>query len=400
MLTPEAAWQRIVAEIELLASRQTPRAEAAGRVLAAAVTATVDQPQADVSAMDGYVVHGEVAAGAQVPVCGTVAAGRPPDLTLAAGEAAKIMTGAVVPPGGDRVIPVEQTDGGDQQVLFQASPAAGAHIRRGGEVIRAGEPLLEKGAVLTPGAISVLASHGYAAVPTIREPTVAVMTTGDEVIPPEEQPAPGQLRDSNTSFLLAAGRSLGLSFHSLGIAEDDLDVLREKIREGLTADVLLLCGGVSMGEYDFVEDVLAELGCEQLFDKVAIQPGKPLVAARHPGGWVFGLPGNPASVMVTFWLFVRPLLRRLQGFGGGFWEGALAAELTGPLPPSKGRDRFLPVEIGFVDGRILATPRAPQGSHDVVSYAHGTALVRVRREADMATAAGARCEVLPLGSWG
>ncbi|MEE8524652.1 MAG: gephyrin-like molybdotransferase Glp [Thermoanaerobaculia bacterium] len=400
MLTPEAAWRLIAAEIEPLPPRETTRAAAAGHVLAAPLTATVDQPPADVSAMDGYVVHGEVAAGDPIPVRGTVAAGPPPELELAAGEAAKIMTGAVVPPGGDRVIPVEQTDGGDELVRFRIAPEQGAHIRRGGEVIRAGAPLLERGALLTPGAVSALASHGYASVSVVREPAVAVMTTGDEVIPPEEQPAAGQLRDSNTSFLLAAGRSLGLGFRSLGIARDEVEVLRDKIREGLEDDVLLLCGGVSMGEYDLVEDVLAELGCEQLFDRVAIQPGKPLVAARHPGGWVFGLPGNPASVMVTFWLFVRPLLRRLQGLPGGFWEGALAAELTAPLPPSKGRDRFLPAAIAFEDGKILATPRPPRGSHDVVAYAHDTALVRVHRDAEEPAAAGERCEILPLGNWG
>lgn len=400
MLTPEAAWRLIAAEIEPLPPRETTRAEAAGRVLAASLTATVDQPPADVSAMDGYAVHGDVAVGEPIPVRGTVAAGRPPALELAAGEAAKIMTGAVVPPGGDRVIPVEQTDGGDEQVRFRIAPEAGAHIRRGGEVIRAGGPLLERGTLLTPGAISALASHGYGTVSVVPAPTVAVMTTGDEVIPPEELPAAGQLRDSNTSFLLAAGHSLGLDFRSLGIARDDVDMLRGKIRQGLEADVLLLCGGVSMGEYDFVEDVLAELGCEQLFDRVAIQPGKPLVAARHPGGWVFGLPGNPASVMVTFWLFVRPLLRRLQGLPGGFWEGALTAELTAPLPPSKGRDRFLPAEITFADGKILAAPRGPRGSHDVVAYAHGTALVRVHRDVRRPAVAGERCEILPLGHWG
>ena len=223
---------------------------------------------------------------------------------------------------------------------------------------------------MTPGAISLLASHGHYTFAVHPPPAVAVLTTGDEVIPPELEPGPGQLRDSNTSFLLTAGRSLGLTFRSLGIAPDRLDALRSLIRKGLEADVLLLCGGVSMGEFDLVEDVLAELGCVTLFDRVKIQPGKPLVAARHLGGgsagWVLGLPGNPASVMVTFWLFVRPLLRRLQGRADGFWQGALDAELTAPLPPGKDRDRFLPAEVAFAGGRILATPFPPHGSHDVV----------------------------------
>ncbi len=407
MLTPEDAWDAIEGELQALPPRQTPRHEAVGRVLASDLAATADMPPADVSAMDGYVCRGDVAAGSSLPVVATVAAGRLPfaplrgdllDLRLEPGQAAKIMTGAVVPSGGDRVIPVEDTDGGDHRVVFHAAPEEGAHIRRGGEVVRTGAPLLPSGALLTPGAISLLASHGYASVPALAVPEVAVMTTGDELVPPEEQPAAGQLRDSNTSFLLAAGRVSGLDFKSLGIAPDRVDDLRERIARGLRSDVLLLCGGVSMGEFDLVEDVLAELGCQQRCDRVAIQPGKPLVVARHAGGWVFGLPGNPASVMVTYWLFAKPVLDRLQGLPGGFWHGALDARLDGGLPPGKGRDRFLPADVTFSDGLVRARPAPPRGSHDVVSYGCGTALVRIRPDAEPA-ADDDPCEILPLANW-
>ena len=407
MLTPEDAWDAIASELQPLPPRGTPRQEAVGRVLASDLAATVDMPPADVSAMDGYVCRGEVAAGTSLPVVATAAAGRPLDLRLESGQAAKIMTGAVVPAGGDRVIPVENTDAGGKSVVFHAAPAEGAHIRRGGEVVRTGATLLPAGSLLTPGAISLLASHGYASVPAIAVPEVAVMTTGDELVPPEEEPAAGQLRDSNTSFLLAAGRVSGLDFRSQGIASDRRSDLRERIARGLRSDVLLLCGGVSMGEFDLVEDVLAELGCEQLFDRVAIQPGKPLVVARHvapegsrrnSAGWVFGLPGNPASVMVTYWLFARPLIDRLQGLPGGFWHGALEARLDASLPPGKGKDRFLPAEVTFQGGTVRARPFPPQGSHDVVSYGRGTALVRIRPDAEPAST-GDPCEILPLASW-
>ncbi len=398
MLTPEEAWTAIEHRLQTLPSRPTPRIEATGRALAVALEATVDMPQADVSAMDGYVCNGNVAAGEPLPVVATAAAGKPLEIELQPGAAAKIMTGAVVPPGGDRVIPIEATDGGRETVVFNISPQAGAHIRLGGEVVRSGAPLLPAGSHLTPGAISLLASHGYGEVPTYRIPTVAVMTTGDEVVPPETEPLPGQLRDSNTSFLLAAGRVSGLDFHSLGTAPDNAGALRERISVGLQSDVLLLCGGVSMGDYDLVEDVLAELGCEQLFDRVAIQPGKPLVTARHTGGWVFGLPGNPASVMVTYWLFVKPVLERLQGLPGGFWQGALEGTLEQPLPPSKGKDRFLAAAVTFENARLRVRPFPPEGSHDVVSYGRGTALVRIRPGAGPA-AIGDRCEVLPLTTW-
>ncbi len=398
MLTPEAAWAAISSRLEVLEPRDVALAEATHRRLARSLTATVDMPPADMSAMDGYACGGDVEAGATLPVAGMITAGAPSAAVLAAGEAVKIMTGAVVPEGADRVIPVEETDGGGQRVVFHRAPPPGQHIRRGGEVVRRGQPLLAAGALLTPGAISLLASHGYTRTRVHRQPSVAVLATGDELVPPEASPGPGQLRDSNSSFLLSALRATGLAPRALGIAPDRPDALRRQIIEGLSADVLLLCGGVSMGELDLVEGVLDELGCEQLFDKVAIQPGKPLVAARHERGWVFGLPGNPASVMVTFWLFVRPLLRRLQGSGDSFWHGALAGELAAPLPGSKARDRFLSASARFSGGALRVTPHLPQGSHDVIAYAHGTALVRIRPRAAPASP-GTACEILPLGDW-
>lgn len=384
-------------------SRRWPRQRAAGRILAEDLAATVDVPPADVSAMDGYACAGEMPLGRAVAVVGTVAAGAPADFELEPGTAAKIMTGAVVPAGADRVIPVEKTvpdpgGGASGEVIFEASEAAGAHIRRGAEVCRRGEALLRAGALLTPGAISLAASHGYGELAVLTPPEVAVIVTGDEVVPPEALPGPGQLRDSNSAFLLAAGRSLGMDFRHLGIAPDRLEALRSTIGRGLESEVLLLSGGVSMGDFDLVEDVLAELGCERLFDRVAIQPGKPLVAARHAGGWVFGLPGNPASVMVTFWLFVRPLLRRMMGVEDGFWHGALGAELAGPLPASKDRDRFYPARVRFEDGSIRATPSLPRGSHDGVAYGSGSVLLRTRPGAGP-KAPGERCELLPLVDW-
>ena len=406
LLTPEEAWARIASSLEPRAARQVPRARAGGLALAADLTATVDMPPADVSAMDGYAAAGAPPVGAPLPVAGTAAAGRPAGFELASGEVCKIMTGAMVPAGADRVIPVEKSDGGkrgDDSVVFTEIEPAGAHIRRHGEVTRRGQPVLAAGAPLTPAAISLAAAHGYGELPVLPPPTVAVLVTGDEVVPPESEPGPGQLRDSNSAFLLAAGRSLGLEPRFLGIAPDEAGELRALVGRGLESEVLLLSGGVSMGEFDLVEDVLAELGCETLFDQVAIQPGKPLVVARHggggnAGGWVFGLPGNPASVMVTFWLFVRPLLRRLMGFADAFWHGALAAELAAPLPAAKDRDRFLAAHVRFAGGRIVATPRLPRGSHDVAAYARGSALARVRPGAPAASA-GDRCEVLPLANW-
>ena len=398
MITPEEAWRRIEAQLPAPGEALRPRREAAGLVLARALSARLDVPAADVSAMDGYALSGPVRAGERRAVAATVRAGDPPGLVLASTEVARIMTGAPVPAGADRVIPVEQTDGGRAEVELRAEPPAGENLRRRGEIMKAGDPLLPAGAQLTPGALALLATHGYSEVPVVRPPRIAILATGDEVVPPDAEPAPGQLRDSHTDFLLAAVSSLGLAAEPLGIAPDRDAELSALVERGLGFDVLLLCGGVSMGEFDLVEGVLARHGCRQLFNAVAIQPGKPLVFAVHDRGIVFGLPGNPASVMVAFWLLARPALRRLLGAPDGYWAGALSAELAAPLPGAGNRDRFLPAEVAFEGGRIRATPYPPRGSHDLSAYARGTALVRVRAGSP-ALPAGAPCEVLPLADW-
>jgi molybdenum cofactor synthesis domain-containing protein len=395
MIHPDEAWKRIAERLKPLPETMVPRRSAAGRVLARPFTATVDVPGLDVSAMDGYALPGPVPPGEPRQVSGIIVAGDPPGFRLEAPAVARIMTGAPVPAGADRVVPIEQTDGGKEAVVFHAEAQPGAHIRRRGEVLKAGDPFLPAGAPLTPGALSLIATHGYREIPIHRPPSVAVLTTGDEVVTPETEPAPGQLRDSHTDFLLAAGERIGLRFESLGIAPDRVDEIRTLVERGLRSDVLLLCGGVSMGELDLVEGVLAGLGCETHFDAVAIQPGKPLVFATHPGGLVFGLPGNPASVMVSFWLFVRPALRRLMGIEEDWWSGALAGVLEAPLPGSKNRDRFLSATVRTQDGQLRVTPHPPIGSHDLAAYGQGTALVRVRAGAEPALA-GDACEVVFL----
>lgn len=402
MIHPDEAWARIAPHLAPLPAEDVPRRQALGRVLARAVDATVDVPAADVSAMDGYALAGAAEPGRRYPVAATITAGTAPGTTLTPPAVARIMTGAPVPAGADRVIPVEQSDGGTMEAVFTVPGEVGDHIRRQGEVLGTGAPLLGAGTLLTPGSLALLATHGYAAVPVHRAPRVAVLATGDEVVPPESVPAPGQLRDSHTDFLLAAGAGLGLAFEPLGIAPDRVEALAQLVERGLAADVFLLCGGVSMGELDLSEGVLARAGCTIRFDAVAIQPGKPVVFATHLGrdgrtGLVFGLPGNPASVMVSFWLFVRPALRALLGSPDSWWPG-IPAVLAAPLPGSAGRERFLPAHAVARKGRLEVTPFPPKGSHDLAAYGGGNALVRVR-PGSPARPAGEPCEILPLADW-
>jgi molybdopterin molybdotransferase len=393
MLTPTEAWRRLEPHAGPLPSIQAPRRQAVGHVLAEDLTATVDIPSLDVSAMDGYAVGGETPPGSKLAVQTTVAAGQPPGVELAPGKAIRVMTGAPVPAGADRVIPIEATDGGEDTVSIEAGAAVGDHIRRHGEVLHRGEIILAAGEYISAGAGALIAAHGYATIPIVRAPSVAFLTTGDEIVPPEQRPEPGQLRDTHTDFLLGATRQLGLELRSLGIAPDDPDALRDALRPGLTADVLLVSGGVSAGAFDFVERALRELGCQRLFKGVAMQPGKPLLAARHSRGLVFGLPGNPGSVQVCYWLFVRPVLRRMMGLSDGFWHQAQHARLGSDLPAGRDRDRFLPATTVLDEGVLYAQPLHMQGSHDLRAFGRASALIRVAPEAPICHQ-GEECEIL------
>lgn len=381
MLAPEEAWSRLEPWLPPLPAVRSSRRAALGARLGEPIAARGDLPPMDVSALDGYALAADAPAGTTLPVALTLAAGDAPGAALPPGTAARIMTGAPVPAGADRVIAVEATQrvagAVDQVLLLAAGPAAGAAIRRRGEVVTRGAPLLEAGTRLGPAALALLASQGIDQILVVGTPRVAVLATGDEVVAPDREPPPGGLRDSHTDFLLAAGRRLGIEFESLGIAPDDPERLETAVARGLEADVLITTGGVSAGDFDLAEPAFARLGCQPLFDAVAIQPGKPMVAARGPRGLLFGLPGNPTSAMVTFALFVAPALERLRGGDARFWGDAFEVELAAALPGAKDRDRFVPARRGGPGAARSALPLAARGSHDLVAFAGAELLLRV-----------------------
>jgi len=405
MLPRDEAWSLLLPYLSPLPPTRLPRREARGRVLAEGVTATVDVPSADVSAMDGYAFAGDHAAGARLKVAGRIAAGERPGRELPEGAALKIMTGAPVPVGADRVIPFELTDRGAETVEITRPVDAGANIRRCGEVMETGAPLLAPGAVLTAEALALLATHGVGELAVHPAPRVAVLTTGDEVLPPEATPEPGQLRDSHTDFLTAGCAALGVEARALGIAPDEPAELARRLAAGLDdSDVLLVGGGVSAGELDYVEGTLADLGCRALFTSVAIQPGKPLTVAVRPAEedaqgrqrLVFGLPGNPGSVMVTFHLFVRPALRRLMGHAAAApHERLQTGVLAGSSSRAKKRDLYLPARAEVRDGVLAVEPLAPRGSHDLLAHARSNALLYLPAESGEGRV-GEACQVLPL----
>lgn len=319
MIDLAQAHARLAAEIEPLPVETVALADALGRVLARDVAADRDFPPTDRSAMDGYAVRSADAAGprAVLRVDGEQRAGEPPrDAPLAPGTCCRIFTGAVIPPGADAVVPVESTtavDGDDARVRIEPAVRPGDHVRRRGEELRAGALALGAGRLVRAAEIAALASVGAIRVEARRRPTVAVLATGDEIVEPDREPAPHQVRNSNAWSLAALLADSGHAVRRLGIAADRPEALDRAIADGLADDVLLLTGGVSVGAYDLVAAALARAGARTVFHGVAVKPGKPVLAARAGARWIFGLPGNPVSTFACSLLFVLPALRRLAG---------------------------------------------------------------------------------------
>jgi len=390
-----------VAETGTLGCEEVPLADSLGRVLREDVSSDIEMPPFDRAAMDGYAVRASDVSEAPrtLPVAGLIKAGDPPDFDLPAGQAAQIMTGAPLPSAADAVVPVEQTErAGGNDVRLLSAPAAGAHVAPRGSEARRGDHVLEAGRLIDAAATAVLATVGRARVSVGKRPSVAVLVTGDELVPVEAIPQGGQIRNSNGPALVAQARSCGAVVAPLGVAADRADALAAAMRPGLEADVLVVSGGVSAGEFDLVEDVFAGYGVEVFFDQVAIKPGKPLVFGRRDETLVFGLPGNPVSAMVTFEVFVRPALLALQG-ARALGRPVVVAELLGPLKNRSKRSAHLPVVVSARGSGLFAEPVQSRGSADVVAHARATGLAVL--DADQRdAAAGDRVSVRVLPGFG
>jgi molybdopterin molybdotransferase len=314
MPTFESARQIILDHVSTLPSEMVPVLDAVGRVLASDVAMPWDMPRWDNSAMDGFAVRSSDCTGpVRLRVTGYIPAGGLPPGPVRAGEAIKIMTGAPVPPGADAIAPVEDVDEADGAIQLRGPVKAGAHVRRQGEDLRAGEPALLAGTVVGPGEVSLLAAASLLTAPVFRRARVAILSTGDELVEPGQPIGPGQIHDSNTLAVAAAVLQAGGEPLVLGIARDDRAALRALLARGLEADALVTTAGVSMGDRDLVRSVLEELSVRQIFWKVDVKPGRPTAFAMRGTTPVFSLPGNPVSTLLTFEEFVRPALLRMMG---------------------------------------------------------------------------------------
>jgi len=352
-----------------------------GRVLREQIIADRDLPPFTRSAMDGFAVRSADTrnAPAVLTVIEEIPAGHSPTRTVGAGEASRIMTGAMIPPGADAVQMVAKTEPeGASRVRILQAVSSGEHVRRAGEDLKAGSVLLEPGTWLGAAEIALLASCGRVTVSVARRPRVAILPTGDELVPPGAHPGPAQIRESNGQALAVLVSDSGAVARPLPIVADRIDALREAASAALLDhDVVLLSGGVSMGDYDLVPDALQSAGCRVLFSRVAIQPGKPLVFGTAGPGQrtlVFGLPGNPVSTMVDFLVFARPALRLLMG--AGRWRNRhVTARLASPLTRRGGRQAYLPAVLRQDAGGLVAELVASMGSADLVALSRADALV-------------------------
>jgi molybdopterin molybdotransferase len=373
-----------------------PLAEAVGRVLAENVAADRDYPPFHRSIRDGFAVRAEDVAAPPVELRrrGEVRAGGQFNGHVGAGDCVSIMTGAPLPAGADAVVMVEYTESQGDTIRIQRGVRAGENVVQQGSEVRAGTSVLPRGRRLGAAELGLLATVGRPRVPVFVRPVVAILPTGDEVVPVEQQPEWFQIRNSNAHSLSAQVAAAGGIPRRMEIAPDRPAALRHLIQEGLKADLLLLSGGVSVGKYDFVEQVLAELGAEFYFQSVALRPGKPLVFGRVQGKFFFGLPGNPVSTFVTFALFGRPALAVL---GGGEFELPvfLRARLGKPITQRHGLTAFLPARVVRASGDPVVNPVGWQGSGDLVALAAANCFIVIHPEqANLAEGDGV--EVMPL----
>ena len=410
MISVEEALNKILDFIEVLESEEKPLLECLGQVLAEDVYAPFNVPPQDNSAMDGYAVQAKSIVGASherlkvLRVVGEIAAGCVTELKVGPGTAVRIMTGAFVPEGADVVVPFEYTDevdrkqrsaSGDEIGIRVGLPEA-SNIRRGGENIAKGELVMKQGILLRPAEIGVLASLGKAVVSVIRRPVIGILATGNEVMEINQPILPGKIYNSNSYSLAAQVLRYGGVPKLLGIAPDDVEQLALAVRHGLDCDILVTSGGVSLGDYDVVKQVLVAEG-NISFWTVRMKPGKPLafgVFKRDDGKKIphLGLPGNPVSSMISFEVFVRPAILRMMGRSNLAMPGVTAI-MEGRVENDDGRRFFARVVVTKRDGKYFARLTGPQGSGILSSMARANGLA-VIPESTKEVKSGGKVEVM------
>ncbi len=388
MIAVKKAQNIITRETGSLGSERITIANAVGRVLSETIVADSDLPPFDRSQMDGYAVVAKDTLNASVTLdlVGESAAGRGWHHELLRGQAVAIMTGAPVPKGADAVQKIELTRLNNERSVEILEPTEkGRYIIRKGDEIKKGETIFRAGEVVTENMIAAIAAFGYAKVKVAKQPQVAILGTGSEIVEISNKPGRDQIRNSNSAMLEILSRKFGGSATILPIAKDDISDLKFHISNAAKrTDILVITGGVSVGKYDHTKTALSELGAELFFEKVRLKPGKPAVFARLGKCLVFGLPGNPVSAAVTFHLFVRQALLQMQKAADPSADNG-SAVLATDTRGARERDTYLPAGLSTNElGQLIAHPLKWSGSSDFVGFSRARALVLVPQGAELA----------------
>ena len=380
MVTADEALRIILDATSRLKSEKVRLTDLLGRVLAEDVVAGENLPPFDNSSMDGFaVLMADLVAASEanpvtLQVVGESSAGNPYPKKLKGGSAVRVMTGGMIPRGADAVVPIEATNSTDEESVKIMGPVkTGQHIRMAGEDVQQGEKILSEGELIGPPQIGVLASLGRTKVRVFRKPLVNILATGDELAELDEELKEGEIRNSTSYSLAAYVAQEGGMPELLGVAPDKKKRLRKRIREGLDCDILLITGGVSVGKYDFVKDILNDIGVETLFWQINIKPGRPLVFGRFKKTLVFGLPGNPVSTSVTFLQFVRPALYKMRG--RTYAPVRLRGRIDHEFSKSDGKRHYLRCVAELVDGELHARTTGTQSSGAMSSMSKANALM-------------------------
>lgn len=378
MISIHEAIDSVLTAVRALDAEDVPLLDAFGRTAAEEVLSPEQVPSFANSAMDGFAVRGtELAAGRrEFMVTVDIPAGRFVDQPIAEGSAARIMTGAPLPPGVDTVVQVEHTTVNGDTMVVERPPATGANVRRAGEDVTVGDRLVARGGRLGAAEVGLLASVGLECVRVARRPSVAILATGSELVASGLPLEPGQIRNSNSLTAYGQALAAGAEPRLLGIARDDLDETRRLLSSALEADVVVTSGGVSVGDYDFVKQVQDELGVERRFWGVATKPGKPLAFGTRGDTLVFGVPGNPVASMLSFEMYVRPALLALQGRPDVYRPYVFAAAEE-PVERTKDRTEARRCRLVHRDGGWGFTTTGPQGSGILSSMSGAEALAFV-----------------------